>query len=86
MSSCFAKLPRIVAALLTCMLFAILTDCSSTHTTPPRSRGVERIGSKHNGRNRLFSAAGSAGHGKREAIGRRIGNLHGSLGARLYVR
>jgi len=35
MSSCFAKLPRIVAALLTCMLFAILTDCSSTHTTPP---------------------------------------------------
>ena len=35
MSSCFAKLPRIVAALLTCMLFAILTDCSSTHTAPP---------------------------------------------------
>jgi hypothetical protein len=35
MRSCFAKLPRIVAALLTCMLFAILTDCSSTHTTPP---------------------------------------------------
>jgi hypothetical protein len=35
MRSCFTKLPRIVAALLTCMLFAILTDCSSTHTTPP---------------------------------------------------
>ncbi len=35
MRSCFTQLPRIVAALLTCMLFAILTDCSSTHTTPP---------------------------------------------------
>src|ERR1700687_5843270 len=35
MRSCFTKLPRIVAALLTCMLFAILTNCSSTHTTPP---------------------------------------------------
>jgi len=35
MRSCFTKLPRIVAALLTCMLFAILTDCSSTRSTPP---------------------------------------------------
>src|ERR1700692_3649324 len=35
MRSCFTKLPRIVAALLTCMLFAILTDCSSTPTPPP---------------------------------------------------
>jgi hypothetical protein len=35
MRNCFTKFRRIVAALLTCMLFAILTDCSSTHTTPP---------------------------------------------------
>jgi hypothetical protein len=34
MRSCFTKLPRIIVALLTCMLFAILTGCSSTHTTP----------------------------------------------------
>jgi hypothetical protein len=34
MRSCFTKLPRIIAALLTCMLFAILTDCGSSSTPP----------------------------------------------------
>jgi hypothetical protein len=35
MRSCFTKLPRVVAALLTCMLFAILTDCGSSSTPQP---------------------------------------------------
>jgi hypothetical protein len=35
MRSCFTKLPRVVAALLTCMLFAMLTNCGGSSGTPP---------------------------------------------------